>query len=532
MARITSNLSLFLGLAVICLLSGQCLSSKLNSSNFVWGAATAAYQIEGAWNIDGKGLGIWDVYTQYPNVIYENETGQVADDFYHRYREDIQMMKDLGLKHFRLSIAWSRVLPNGTIDIVNQQGVDFYNNVIDTLIANGIQPWVTIYHWDLPAALNDKTSTGGWLNPDIVNKFNDYAEFCFKTFGDRVKHWITLNEIQEFAWGGYGSGGQAPGRCSPEYNSFCEEVGGGGNSSTEPYIAAHHALLSHAYAAQTYRTKYQPTQGGIIGVDIDSSFALPYNASNPDDVAAAETYLCFKYGWLADPLIFGKYPDIMVEYVTGGRLPTFNETESALIKGSVDFLGLNHYTTRYIKYTGVVGTDYQSDYRLEEHVTDVNGHQIGPLGGNSWLYVYPAGMRGIANWIGKRYNNTPLYIFENGVTCPNESVIPMELALKDTFRVNYLKDYILNLITAKLIDDVNVAGYFVWSLMDNFEWADGYRVRFGITYVDYEKNQTRHLKDSAYFYSTVIRAAQEGESFLDTDQKDELDNLFSIVERF
>jgi len=241
-----SKLLFFLGVSLLISFA----SAKINAP-FVWGTATAAYQIEGAWNIDGKGLNIWDIYTQYPNITYQNQTGQVADDFYHRYQEDINTMVKLKIKHFRMSLAWSRILPKGTVDSPNPLGVDFYNRVFDALHAAGITPWVTLYHWDLPAALNDKTSTGGWLNPDIVNKFNDYADFCFKTFGDKVKNWLTFNEIQQFAWGGYGGGGQAPGRCSPKYQAFCEPLGGGCDSSTEPYIAAHHAFLSHALAVKT-----------------------------------------------------------------------------------------------------------------------------------------------------------------------------------------------------------------------------------------------------------------------------------------
>jgi len=506
--------------------------SQVAQAEFAWGTATAAYQIEGAWNIDGKGLNIWDVYTSYPGLIYQNQTGQVADDFYHKFQDDIDMMAKLKIKHFRMSIAWSRVLPNGTVDNVNQQGVDFYNKVFNALLAKGIQPWVTLYHWDLPAALSNKSETGGWLNPDIVNKFNDYADFCFKTFGDRVKHWITLNEIQEFTWGGYGGGGQAPGRCSPSYQAFCKEVGGGGNSGTEPYIAAHHALLCHGIAVQTYRTKYA-TQAGQIGITIDSSYAEPFDPNNPLDVQAVDTYLSFKYGWLADPIVFGKYPDIMVQYVTDNRLPTFTAEQSKMLKGSFDFLGLNHYTTRYVRHTGVVGTDYSNDYRLEESITDVNGHQIGPKAGNGWLYVYPQGMRKIVNWISKRYGNPALYIFENGCPCPNENDVPKDVAIKDTFRVNYLKDYIANLIQAKITDKVNMAGYFVWSMLDNFEWGDGFSVRFGLTYVDYNNATTRYLKDSAYFYSTIIQASEPLNQLKGHKETEEdLAHLFSITERF
>jgi len=204
-----------------------------------------------------------------------------------------------------------------------------------------------------------------------------------------------------------------------------------------------------------------------------------------------------------------------------------------MMKGSFDFLGLNHYTTRYVRHTGVVGTDYSNDYRLVESVTDVNGHQIGPKAGNAWLYVYPQGMRKIVNWISKRYGNPALYIFENGTPCPNENDVPKDVAIKDTFRVNYLKDYIANLIQAKVTDKVNMAGYFVWSMLDNFEWSDGFGVRFGLTYVDYNNATTRYLKDSAYFYSAIIQASEPLNQLKTSEEtEDDLAHLFSITERF
>jgi len=262
----------------------------------------------------------------------------------------------------------------------------------------------------------------------------------------------------------------------------------------------------------------------------DTSHGEPYDPNNADDVKAVDTYFSFKYGWLTDPLIFVKYPDIMHEYITRNRLPRFTEEQSQMIKGSVDFLGLNHYTSRYIQHTGIPGSDYSDDHRLRESITDVNGKQIGPLGGNSWLYVYPQGIRKLVNWIAKRYNNPPLYIFENGATCPNESDVPIHQATQDTFRIAYLRDYIANIVEARILDKVNLQGYFVWSMLDNFEWTDGYRVRFGITYIDYDDNQTRYLKNSAYFYSTIIQTQSALEQI--ENEEDARDHFFSIAERF
>ena len=481
--------------------------------NFTWGAATAAYQVEGAWNIDGKGPSIWDTFTHIPNRTANNATGDVATDFYHRYLEDISTMKSLGIKNFRMSLSWPRLLPNGTVDQPNPQGVDFYNKLIDALLAADIEPWVTLFHWDLPAALDNKTPTGGWLNPNITNIFNDYADFCFENFGDRVKHWITFNEIQVFAYYGYGQGFNAPGRCSPDVASWCQEIGGGGNSSTEPYIVAHHALLSHGLAVQTYRQKYQESQNGTIGLTINTNFAEPYDPSNPDDVAAVDTDVTFWFGWIAHPLTFGSYPDAMIRLVSGDRLPSFTEDQAALLKGSFDFIGINHYTSKFVKYTGIPGNDWASDKQLIESDTDVNGKLIGPYAQSSWLQVYPLGLRKLLKWIDKNYNHPAIYVFENGVSVPNESEMPIEQALNDTFRINYLQDYIGNMILAILEDKIDVRGYFVWSLMDNLEWIAGYDIRFGLIYVDYANNLTRHLKDSAVWYSNLIIHIGEGDDW-------------------
>jgi len=476
--------------------------------NFAWGVASAAYQIEGGWNADGRGPSIWDTFSHTPGRVYKNQTGDVADNFYYLYPVDIAMMQGMGIRHFRMSLSWSRILPNGTVDNVNEAGVKFYNDLFDTLLNAGIEPWVTLYHWDLPQALDDHTDNGGWLNPNISEIFNQYADFCFKTFGGKVKKWLTFNEISTFAWVGYAAGVHAPGRCSPEVGSWCKEVGGGGNTATEPYIVVHHVLIGHGLAVQTYRNKYQKAQNGTIGLTINCGYSYPFDPSNPDDIKAVEINELFSCGYYGDPIAFGKYPDIMHEMITGNRLPNFTEAQSQLLKGSYDFIGINHYTSKYVKWTGVVGNTSQNDARLYETPTDVNGHLIGPYADSSWLNVYPKGFRDTINWFDKRYNRPLMYVFENGVSCPGESNLPLEQALNDTFRVNYLKDYIANMALAILEDGVNLQGYFSWSIIDNFEWADGYNVRFGMTYVDYNNGGLRHPKSSAKWYSLLIKTAQ------------------------
>lgn len=233
-------------------------SCRLNDlpTDFAWGVATAAYQIEGAANEDGRGPSVWDDFCKIPGNVANGDSGAVADDFYHKYKEDVAMMKSLGIKNFRMSLSWSRILPNGTTDQgINGQGVAFYNYVINELIAAGITPWVTLHHWDTPSAVHNKTATGSFLSKDIVDKFNNYADFVFAAYGDRVKHWLTLNEPWTYTVLGYLTGVDAPGRCSDEVPK-CVTNGGGGNNATEPYIASHNMILSHAKAVQTYRQKY------------------------------------------------------------------------------------------------------------------------------------------------------------------------------------------------------------------------------------------------------------------------------------
>lgn len=517
-------------LIFISLLSLLSLSFAL-PPDFIFGTATAAYQIEGAYNEGGKGASIWDYFSNIKGIINNNDTGNIADDFYHRYEEDIQLMRKMGLKNLRISISWPRIFPEDNYDRPNDEGVRFYNNLIDKLIENGIEPWVTLFHWDLPQVYNDFSERGTWLNENIPHKFNLYADFCFKTFGDRVKNWLTMNEIQTFTWLGYGQGIHAPGRCSKEFNENCAKVGGGGNSSTEPYIAAHHALISHALAVKTYREKYQKKQNGKIGMTINSDFILPFNASDPLDIEAANIQMVFSYGWFADPIIFGDYPEEMKRLVSGSRLPTFNKTMKDLLRNSCDFLGLNYYTASYGKWTEEKGTTFSTDPQIIKTIYNASGHILGPQADSKWLIVYPEGLYGKLKWINSRYNKRKdsdnlekkgrrvnykeegenpysIIIFENGVSCPGESELPISDALNDTFRVDYVKSHLFQLNRA-LEEGVPVKGYFLWSFMDNFEWADGYNVRFGIVYVDYKNNISRTLKSSGLFYADLIRREEE-----------------------
>jgi len=472
--------------ALLLLVCSFSMAAAYFPKGFLWGSATASYQVEGAWNIS-RGLTIWDIFSHTPGKVANGDTGDVADDNYHRFLEDIGLMKKLGLKNYRLSIAWSRLFPTGR-GPANPVGFQHYSDLIDALLENGIEPFVTLYHWDLPEAIN-----GTWLNPFVVGYFAEYADAVFGAFGGRVKHWITFNEPLTFTVQGYGEGTHAPGRCSNR--TICPE----GNSNTEPYIAAHHVLLAHAQAVSIYKTYYQKQQGGIIGITLNCDWAEPFSNST-NDTAAAERRLEFQLAWYADPIFKGDYPQSMKDLV-GARLPQFTAMQKAQLNGSWDYFGLNHYTTGYSQNNP--NPNPLGGWDSDQHVTVLqyrNGTIIGPRADSSWLYVVPWGIRSMLHWVANRYGNPPIYITENGVDVPGESNMTLDQALNDTFRINFYQNYIDNVMLA-VGDGVDVRSYFAWSLMDNFEWADGYNKRFGMHYVDYNNNLTRYQKQSALWYA-------------------------------
>jgi beta-glucosidase len=461
---------------------------------FKWGTATAAYQVEGSYNKDGRGLSIWDVFSHTPGKIRDGTSGDAADDHYNRLEEDVELMKELGVQLYRFSISWPRIFPNGE-GTINQKGIDFYNKLINTLLKKGIQPFVTLYHWDLPQALDEKYE--GWMSATTADKFVDYAEVCFREFGDRVKFWLTFNEPHSFAVHGHVTGWHAPGRCSNRF--ICSK----GNTSTEAYIVTHNVLLAHAKAVDLYRKKFFPTQQGKIGITLDLSSFEPFDPKNPLDIQAVERAATWHAAWFADPVYFGDYPQIMKERV-GSRLPSFTEEEKKLLKGSSDFFGLNHYTTSYAIH--VEEPEGEGYYRDRGCLTTAerDGKLIGPRGEPDWLYVVPRGMRWVLNWVWKRYKNPDIFITENGVSVPHESFLPLKVALEDDFRLNYYKDYIEEMAKAINEDGVRVLGYMAWSLLDNFEWADGYEKRFGLVYVDFKDQLKRYHKKSALWYRDWI----------------------------
>ncbi|KAL4365342.1 hypothetical protein AHAS_Ahas07G0096500 [Arachis hypogaea] len=462
--------------------------------DFVFGAGSAAYQSEGAANMDGRGASIWDTFTkQNPEKIADHSNGDVADDFYHRYKDDIKVVKEMGLDSFRFSISWSRIFPKGK-GAINPLGVKFYNNVIDEILANGLKPFVTLFHWDLPQALEDEY--GGLLSPKVVEDFREYADFCFKTFGDRVKHWVTLNEPLSYSTNGYNGGTFAPGRCS-NYVGNCSA----GNSATEPYIVAHHFILSHAAAVRVYKTKYQAHQKGQIGVTLVTHYFEPKN-NNDADRQAATRALEFMLGWYAHPITYGDYPASMRSSV-GERLPKFTKSESQMIKGSYDFLGVNYYSTYYAENAAPTTNKSFFTDMLATLSNDRNGVTLGKSTDLGWLYVYPRGIHGLATYIMKTYKNPPVYITENGVAQSRNDSIPIDVARKDGIRIRYHDNHLKFLLQA-IKEGANVKGYYAWSYSDSYEWDAGYTVRFGLIYVDFKNNLKRYPKYSAFWLQKFL----------------------------
>ncbi|XP_068337849.1 beta-glucosidase 12-like [Pyrus communis] len=480
---------------------------------FIFGTSSAAYQVEGAWNESGRGPSVWDNFThQYPEKISDHSNGDVAIDQYHLYQDDVKIMKNMSMDAYRFSISWSRLLPSGTLSGgINKEGIEYYNNLTNELLSKGIKPFVTLFHWDVPQALVDEY--GGFLSARIVNDFQDFADLCFDQFGDRVKHWITLNEPRTVSNHGYAIGIHAPGRCSAWYNPNCT----GGDSSTEPYIVTHNQLLAHATAVKLYKDKYQACQNGTIGITVVSYWFEPASETQWDRDAALRA-LDFMFGWFMDPLTHGDYPQTM-RAIVGERLPSFTEEQSELLSGSYDFIGLNYYSARYASdasYNCSDNPSYVTDPRVNV-TTELDGVPIGPQAASDWLYVYPKGIQDFLIYTKEKYNDPLIYITENGVDEFNDPTLPLPEALNDTNRIDYYNRH-LCYVQAAIKNGTNVKGYFAWLVLDNFEWGDGYTVRFGIIYVDYESLQ-RSSKSSTYWFQSFLKKSsnntEEIKSFVD-----------------
>ncbi|XP_058593280.1 lactase-like protein isoform X2 [Neofelis nebulosa] len=396
---------------------------------FSWGAGSSAFQTEGAWDQDGKGPSIWDAFTHSgKGKVLGDETADVACDGYYKAQEDVVLLRELHVNHYRFSLSWPRLLPTGNrADKVNKRGIKFYSDFIDALLKSNITPVVTLHHWDLPQLLQVKY--GGWQNVSMANYFRDYADLCFEAFGDRVKHWITFSDPRTMAEKGYETGHHAPGL----------QLHG-----TGLYKAAHHIIKAHAQAWHSYNSTWRGKQQGLVGISLNCDWGEPMDISSPKDIEAAERYLQFCLGWFANPIYAGDYPQVMKDRIGKksaeqgldmSRLPVFSLQEKSYIKGTSDFLGLGHFTTRYIterNYPSRQGPSYHNDRDLVELV-DLNWPDLG----STWPQSVPWGFRRLLHFAQTQYGNPPIYVTENGASQKLHCT-----QLCDEWRIQYLKGYI------------------------------------------------------------------------------------------
>jgi beta-glucosidase len=433
---------------------------------FLWGAATSAYQVEGSPVADGAGPSIWHRFAHEPGRIKNGDTGDVACDHYRRYEEDIALMRELGVGAYRFSISWSRVLPEGR-GRVNPAGLAFYQRLVDRLLEARIQPLITLYHWDLPGALDD---LGGWVNRDVADWFADYAEVMFRALGDRVPMWATLNEPWVVTDAGYLHGVHAPGH----------------KSRKETPLASHNLLRAHGAAVERFRGGGAT---GRIGIVVNLEPKVPATDSSADIAAAhrSDAYMNRQY---LDPLYFGRYPEEMAE-IFGADWPSFPESDFALVRQPTDFLGINYYKRGVMKHDEAGVPERASYVRLP-----------GVYSKNGWE-SHPASLTRILRWVHERYGARPLYVTENGFAFNDPHEAPPG-GVDDPVRVEYYRGH-LAAAEAAIAAGVDLRGYFAWSLLDNFEWGEGYSLRFGLTHVNF-KTLKRTRKTSFRFYRDVIAA--------------------------
>jgi beta-glucosidase len=429
-------------------------------NDFLWGAATASYQIEGAAHEDGRGESVWDRFCATPGKVRNGDSGAVACDFYHRYRDDVALMRELGLDAFRFSIAWPRVLPLGR-GSVNEAGLDFYDRLVDELLAHGIEPFATLFHWDTPQALED---AGGWPSRATAEAFVEYTEAVVGRLGDRVRYWITHNEPWVHAWIGHSWGEHAPGR----------------TSETDAVATAHHLLLSHGWAVEAIR---RTAPDARVGITLNLAHAYPASET-PEDEAATWQVDGEGNRWFLDPIFRGSYPADLLE-PNELVAPFVGEGDLEAISAPLDFLGVNNYF-RFVVSAGPDGPRMERDPKAEE--TDMR-----------WE-VYPDGLHRLLVRVARDYAPPAIYVTENGAAFGDVRV--HDGRVHDPERTAYLESYIAA-VSRAITDDAPVKGYFVWSLLDNFEWAYGFSKRFGIVYIDYPTLE-RVPKDSFYWYRDFI----------------------------
>lgn len=444
--------------------------------NFAWGVAAAAYQIEGAATEDGKGPSVWDDFTKQPGKVLDGHNGDIACDHYHRFHEDVALMKALGVRNYRFSISWSRVIPEGT-GAVNERGLDFYDQLVDALLAAGIQPWATLFHWDFPSALFHR---GGWLNRDSADWFSDYTRVIAGRLSDRVRNWMTLNEPQCFIGFGHAMGTNAPGLKLGLAD--CLQIG-------------HHVLLAHGKSVQVLRshardsTKIGWAPVGVVSVpspgagerDIEAARQSMFSVAGGDSQSMGMPANLWSNTWWGDPVVFGCYPEDGV-LAAGAAMPEIAPGDMEIISQPIDFYGANIYS----------GTCYQAggDGKPERVAHAANT----PLSAFKWPII-PESLRWGPRFLHERYS-LPIIVTENGVSLADW--VSLDGKVHDPQRIDFLQRY-LGELRRGIADGADVRGYFHWSILDNFEWAEGYKQRFGLVHVDY-KTQLRTPKESAYWY--------------------------------
>ncbi|OEH91536.1 glycoside hydrolase family 1 protein [Bacillus solimangrovi] len=461
--------------------------------DFLFGAASAAYQVEGAWNEDGKGLSNWDVFSKIPGKTFENTNGDVAVDHYHRYKEDIKLMAEMELESYRFSISWARIIPDGDGE-VNHKGLEFYNNVIDECLKYGIVPFVTLYHWDLPQALEED---GGWANKRSIDAFAKYAEVCYKAFGDRVKHWITFNETVVFCTHGYIFGAHPPGL---------------ENDQKKYFQATHNVFVAHAKAVQIYKSLKQYGEIGITHV-----FNPAYSIDDTEDNLFAEMHAnYYQTFWYYDPILKGEYPEYVVKRLEEqGLTPDWTEEELTLLKemaDSNDFMGLNYYQPARVA-------------KLQETIDLTSFSEIskGKSGSPSFDGVYKTVMmddKVYTKWgweisaegfldglrmLKERYGDVKLYVTENGLG-DEDPIIDNEIV--DVPRIKYIEEH-LKVVKRAIEEGINLKGYYAWSVIDLLSWLNGFKKQYGFIYVDHKNNLERKKKLSFHWYKHIIETRGE-----------------------